>query len=50
MSIDVAMPLRNAEGPPVDPDECNERVASCGYVGQACKMAGMTRRRAWSTG
>lgn len=50
MSIDVAMPTREEEGQVVDPDEWNERVASCGYVGQASKMAGMTRPRAWSTG
>ena len=50
MSIDVATPTRDAEGQLVDPDEWNGRVASYGYVGQARKMAGMTRARAWSTG
>ena len=108
MSTDVRMPIRDAEGYLIDPDEWDERVAEAiaeelgialtkdhweairfmrryyedrriaadarfvikhlerlypgegrkrlfdlfpyGYVGQACKVAGMKRPRAWSTG
>ena len=53
--------MLDEEGYLVDPGEWNEAIAEAhrndlfrlfpyGYVKQACKLAGMRRPRAWSTG